>query len=951
MPPKQWIAAPKRLGAAKAGAQGHAREDVLGKPQQFTNGGQAAGGALPLKRAPSLGLGLSLGGAQLQGGAPLRFPAKNGLPPRKDMSTVAGSLGRASPAVVGSLAHSTAVGRGEGVAGLTTSARPAFPKPKLGPNTANPPPGGGNDMRKRQLCKANQAGICPMSAESCFNAHSVEDLRPGAELLMLQGYKAVDLQVRDHTFCLDELEVADKFVTEPCKHDREVWVDPLPDDRDIKDWLAAFGEIEEVFRLKDQTTGFPTHRGYIRFKEHSAAKSCVEAEAAVWSESERALKWQANRDRNCYPVSIIAEFKAVGKDGLTGGSGCVAARMECSKLLHFVCKGSLPAIMKLRSLIQKKLQALHSRMQDPSAEELPDPFAEYIVTTASGSSTNGGGGASGSSDFAQELAGDSDLDKFASFSPPQSSPPTSSLAVPKPSGARPSSARPSDRGASSALDVAPSSVFPPRPVGPTTSADGVDRPAGSHSDRAHLQELEGKWRESRDAESKVMYGKLIREELARLKSLKAQAKSENAKPFPPKVWGEERATPSVAFNPAGSLAFGQTAPNSLEVPKPPGMHASSTNMKPVPKSGRLPGTTPVPKSKQPGVAAPEATSKAAAAAAPAPFPPLPPSAVFPPLPPGFTLESPSPAASAPPEVTSKAGSASGPSSSGRGPNWLESLPPELTQDEEELASAVLQVLTEGYDNSKRTTMSHLAKDPRVLQCKGKLPPHISLRIWIERRLSEEVSVNQGNKGQVYVDAVGQEEVDFDDDSAPATPPEQDTYTNDGAARVGPSAAPSARPGGNFDGRSHSDGHNESYDAPFPPPLPDPYLGQGDRPGRIPAYPGAGSQHHGPRDRSRTREANHRPEHASGSYSRGGDSHHPRFSERSRPRGDGHHHGRSARPHRCRRDRSRSRVEGHHHRPRERSRNRGPPQQQGSGHHASRHRDGREDSRAVRRRRH
>ena len=47
------------------------------------------------------------------------------------------------------------------------------------------------------------------------------------------------------TFFMDELFMPQRPTVDPSPTDREVWVDPLPDEVDLPGWLLAFGDAEE----------------------------------------------------------------------------------------------------------------------------------------------------------------------------------------------------------------------------------------------------------------------------------------------------------------------------------------------------------------------------------------------------------------------------------------------------------------------------------------------------------------------------------------------------------------------------------------------------------------------------------------------------------------------------------------------------------------------------------
>jgi len=110
----------------------------------------------------------------------------------------------------------------------------------------------------------------------------------------------------------------------PGPEDRELFVRNLPlqdmKRQQLQEYFEGFGEVEDLYLIRDAFTDEPTGAGYVRFRQHRDAKRCIEALtpeyeaeptdlAGSWSESERALQ----RKSNCYRFNLVAEL--VGSDG------------------------------------------------------------------------------------------------------------------------------------------------------------------------------------------------------------------------------------------------------------------------------------------------------------------------------------------------------------------------------------------------------------------------------------------------------------------------------------------------------------------------------------------------------------------------------------------------------------------------------------------------------------
>lgn len=183
---------------------------------------------------------------------------------------------------------------------------------------------------------------------------------------------------------IDELNMPKRPHVAPSSTDCEVWIDPLPDDSMLEDWLAAFGEAEKVFRIPNADDGQPSQRGYVRFKEHQEADACVKAGVGSWSESERALSWQTDgaSSDHAYPDSIVSSL--IGNRGqdineLRLSCGLISIAVvgmhptssSESRYLHVTAAGEQAAIAKLRPALEKKLAAIHEEISDRLSKDGP----------------------------------------------------------------------------------------------------------------------------------------------------------------------------------------------------------------------------------------------------------------------------------------------------------------------------------------------------------------------------------------------------------------------------------------------------------------------------------------------------------------------------------------------------------------------------------------------------
>jgi len=189
---------------------------------------------------------------------------------------------------------------------------------------------------------------------------------------------------------IDELEMPTRPVIKAAATDREVWVNPMPDDEDMETCVAAFGDAEDIFRLpaEGKERGEPGKTGYIRFRDHAAAARCVEAEFGVWSESERILSSQRSRRAHdgtisVYPDSVIARIVGARGDSikklqeecganwlhLRGEDLGHSDKQQCaSQRVHFVADGDEAALSKLREVLTRRLGEIHEAIAEKLKE-------------------------------------------------------------------------------------------------------------------------------------------------------------------------------------------------------------------------------------------------------------------------------------------------------------------------------------------------------------------------------------------------------------------------------------------------------------------------------------------------------------------------------------------------------------------------------------------------------
>jgi len=183
---------------------------------------------------------------------------------------------------------------------------------------------------------------------------------------------------------IDELTMPQRPDVQPTNEDREVFVDPLPPQEELEEWLAQYGASEDVFRIPDLMTGLPGDRGYVRFKDNAAAQKCVEGGAAQWSESERTLSSQDSHHggrQSAYPDSLVARL--LGPRGETinsikseicasvlhlRGAGLGEIDKMTSQRVHFVCKGLPETIQKLQPALERILSNAHQGIRSKLAE-------------------------------------------------------------------------------------------------------------------------------------------------------------------------------------------------------------------------------------------------------------------------------------------------------------------------------------------------------------------------------------------------------------------------------------------------------------------------------------------------------------------------------------------------------------------------------------------------------
>jgi len=192
---------------------------------------------------------------------------------------------------------------------------------------------------------------------------------------------------------IDQLPLAKRPIAGPGPEDRELFVRNLPlqdmNHAQLQEYFEGFGEVQDLYLIRDGCTNEPTSEGYVRFKQHGDAVRCIEAltpeqdgEAeptdlvGQWSESERMLQ----RKGNCYRFNLVSEI--VGAEGAGLARMKSDAKLKClwvlgeslqqkdkyappalAKQLHFVARCNEDSNVPLfRERLEKAFQAMHKRV-------------------------------------------------------------------------------------------------------------------------------------------------------------------------------------------------------------------------------------------------------------------------------------------------------------------------------------------------------------------------------------------------------------------------------------------------------------------------------------------------------------------------------------------------------------------------------------------------------------
>lgn len=494
------------------------------------------------------------------------------------------------------------------------------------------------------------------------------------------------------TVHIDELEMPSKPDVEPAPSDLEVWIDPLPDDSELNDFLESFGEFDDVFRCPDLLTGQPGDRGYVRFKKHAAAVQCVSSGTGAWSESERALSSQRSRHggrESAYPDSMIArilgprgEFinsikEEVGANMLSlRGDGLGDNEKMTSKRVHFVCKASPEAVQKLQPVLEKRLAEIHEEITVKCAAEKGRQRSRSPRDRGNNQKRNrnrGGGN--------QDRTRDN-----APWRPDEQGGPGHH---PPPPGWDPW--RPPMPGHPGGPPMMPG-AWPPPPMGggwpPPLGPDGRPMWPPPGPDGQPMWPPPG-------PDGQPMW----------------PPPGPDGQPMwpPPGPWMPGAAPPGHGWPPPGPPGGPLGGPPGGG-PPPPGSWGPPPGDWPAPGGGPPPGPWTPPPAGAGGPDGPPASGAWVPPGGP---------------PPGLAIE----------------GEADGKQADG----FLESLPRELTPLEQQLRSAVLgflQTWTADHGEESRPNLIHLGADERVRDCKKELlPREVALKSWIRARLSGELSVH------------------------------------------------------------------------------------------------------------------------------------------------------------------------------------------------------------------
>jgi len=585
--------------------------------------------------------------------------------------------------------------------------------------------------RRRDHDRGRQRSRSRRGGHAALADGAVEDSRPRSPSREDRRHKDKEKRrdQQSYTIHIDELDMPRRPEIAAAAMDSEVWVDPLPDEPELGQWLAAFGPTIDVFPVKDELTGKSSHRGYVKFKEHSAAEKCVVAGAAKWSESERTISSQASSRggrESAYHESVVA--KILGPNGelirnmkeelganqlILRGEGLGETDRMTSLRVHFVCRGPSSCFTNLKEVLEKRLAEIHDELRKKADE--PQPAQKQ----RSRSRHRGGG------------------NKRHNRKRPRSRSRSRSPWVPPPD---PHSNGPPP------WHHPPPWHGPPGPHGPPPGPPG------------YWPHPPGPWM------------------------------PHEGHPYPPPPWGPPDAGPwhhpppwmphhpppghPPGGPPPGGPPPGEFGPPPRDFGPPPGWHGS-----PPPREFGPPPGGPPPKESSPPpgrLHEPAQTGPAKAleddfrppgsfsappgnfTAAPGNFstapgnfstaPAGPPSG-----PPGMLgreREPPPPVAQQPPPVRET------PPASAPPGDFLSSLPPDLTPPEHELKKAVVAFLrswAEKNDEGKFPNLVHLGSDKQVRNSKtAAMPPEIALRAWLERRLRSDVVLARDSNGKTTI---------------------------------------------------------------------------------------------------------------------------------------------------------------------------------------------------------
>eukprot|EP00434_Breviolum_minutum_P023642 symbB.v1.2.020853.t2/scaffold1711.1/size185425/16 len=196
------------------------------------------------------------------------------------------------------------------------------------------------------------------------------------------------------TIFLDELKMPKKPDVKPDKEDREVFMTGLPikdfNEDEIRRWLEGFGQIEEVFLLRDVDRRLNA-KGYVRFSSHRHAATCIQAQAseqdaeegdviAWWSQSERALRGAygpnlhstlASNDGRVFAHLLErCEVREVWMQSKLWPPKDPAAPPMQGKQVHFVATCTAKQLQELHVALSAAVQGFHERVRgDKLGEE------------------------------------------------------------------------------------------------------------------------------------------------------------------------------------------------------------------------------------------------------------------------------------------------------------------------------------------------------------------------------------------------------------------------------------------------------------------------------------------------------------------------------------------------------------------------------------------------------